>query len=71
MPVRKINNHPDDLRNVLSLDIDECEENPCDNLTECNNSPGGFSCTPCPSGYEGTGLTGCLGNKKISKIFFN
>ena len=34
----------------------------CDPLTECENSPGGPVCGPCPSGYSGTGESGCMQN---------
>ncbi len=41
------------------VDVNECSSNPCDLLTTCTNMPGGFKCGDCPSGYTGTGLTGC------------
>ncbi|KAK3233868.1 hypothetical protein CYMTET_55843 [Cymbomonas tetramitiformis] len=43
------------------VDVDECLEanGGCDNLTECDNLPGGWRCTDCPVGFLGTGETGC------------
>jgi hypothetical protein len=32
----------------------------CDPLTVCTNLPEGRSCGPCPTGYSGTGETGCI-----------
>ncbi len=32
----------------------------CDVLTTCTNSVNGPTCGPCPSGYAGTGLCGCI-----------
>jgi hypothetical protein len=46
-------------QDVICQDIDECISNPCHALTVCQNSLGSFACTACPSGYSGTGLTGC------------
>lgn len=42
-------------------DIDECliKNGGCDRLTQCTNFDGGFTCSECPAGYVGTGLTGC------------
>ena len=42
-------------------DVDECAATPglCDPLTACVNSPGSWGCTECPSGYKGSGQTGC------------
>jgi hypothetical protein len=47
---------------LCTTDINECTLNPspCDVLTVCINSVGSFSCTPCPSGYSGTGVTACV-----------
>ena len=44
------------------VDIDECAglERVCDPLATCTNSPGSFSCGPCPTGYRGTGATSCI-----------
>jgi hypothetical protein len=32
------------------VDVNECQGNPapCDSLTDCENIPGSFECTPCP-----------------------
>ncbi|MGB0591812.1 MAG: peptide-N-glycosidase F-related protein [Myxococcota bacterium] len=41
-------------------DIDECTDDaPCDPLTLCTNTPGGFECSACPAGYSGDGASGC------------
>jgi RHS repeat-associated protein len=44
------------------VDINECAglNHGCDALTTCTNTPGSFSCGPCPSGYRGTGSTACV-----------
>ena len=44
------------------VDRDECATNNggCDPLTTCHNEPGGRTCSACPSGYQGTGETGCV-----------
>jgi hypothetical protein len=42
-------------------DVNECEHNRCDRRTVCANLPGTFSCSPCPLGFTGTGVTGCRG----------
>jgi hypothetical protein len=36
------------------VDIDECTEgtDSCDALAMCNNTPGGYACGSCPSGYS-------------------
>lgn len=43
------------------MDIDECAQTPpiCDLLTVCSNLPGRFTCTACPAGYRGDGVSGC------------
>jgi hypothetical protein len=33
---------------------------PCNALVTCTNSPTGFMCGDCPTGYQGNGQT-CLG----------
>ena len=42
-------------------DVNECAASPgpCDPLTRCTNSVGGFSCSACPAGYRGSGATSC------------
>ncbi|KAL4704276.1 hypothetical protein ACJJTC_016294 [Scirpophaga incertulas] len=38
----------------MCVDMDECDLiRPCDDLVSCRNEEGGFSCGPCPAGYEG------------------
>ncbi|KAK7883342.1 hypothetical protein WMY93_029516 [Mugilogobius chulae] len=37
---------------VCEVDIDECEERPCENEGICMNSPGGFHCE-CKAGFSG------------------
>ncbi|XP_072315856.1 protocadherin Fat 4 [Eucyclogobius newberryi] len=45
---------PDGFRGeVCEVDIDECEETPCENGATCLNSPGGFHCE-CKAGFSGT-----------------
>jgi hypothetical protein len=41
--------------------IDHCYTNNggCDPMTVCSNYDGGFDCSDCPTGYAGTGETGC------------
>ncbi|KAK3259927.1 hypothetical protein CYMTET_31095 [Cymbomonas tetramitiformis] len=44
-------------------DVDECSStgnHSCDVMTECVNTVGAHTCTPCPEGFEGSGLEGCL-----------
>jgi hypothetical protein len=45
---------------VCDKDVDECEANQCDSLTECTNTLGGYACTDCPAGYTGDGKEGCV-----------
>jgi hypothetical protein len=42
-------------------DINECASGNggCDALTACTNTDGGRTCSACPTGYSGTGATGC------------
>ncbi|KAK3283827.1 hypothetical protein CYMTET_8493 [Cymbomonas tetramitiformis] len=44
---------------VPCVDIDECAigNGGCYFNSECINSPGGYSCGPCPDGYRGDGVT--------------
>lgn len=41
----------------------------CDLLTTCTNNVGSHTCSACPSGYTGTGASGCIG-KAIPKLSF-
>ncbi|KAK3270448.1 hypothetical protein CYMTET_21151 [Cymbomonas tetramitiformis] len=43
-------------------DSDECSVNngDCDYRTTCSNTKGGYECGACPSGYLGSGATGCI-----------
>lgn len=47
---------------VECVDVDECDLNHelCDPRTQCINHPGGYTCTSCPSGFEGSGVSGCM-----------
>ncbi|CAD0203328.1 unnamed protein product [Chrysodeixis includens] len=37
------------------VDMDECDLiRPCDEVVSCRNEEGGFTCGPCPAGYEGS-----------------
>ena len=52
----------------LRADIDECQRSEdgiivppvCDPRSMCTNTPGSFTCGPCPTDYRGTGKTGCV-----------
>lgn len=46
---------------AITLKKGPCETNNggCDNLTTCVMSNGAVTCTPCPGGYSGSGLSGC------------
>jgi len=45
---------------ICQYDINECLiAGSCDPLTNCTNTPGSYTCSPCPDGYDGTGKTGC------------
>ena len=50
----------------IRLDIDECTSNngACDDLADCSNTEGGFTCT-CQDGYTGDGFN-CTG--KLNSI---
>jgi len=50
---------------TCSEDVNECQAaiSPCDPITICINYPGGYNCTSCPSGYNGSGRIdqgGCI-----------
>ena len=47
------------LKHFLNLDIDECENNPCDQNANCTNNEGSYLCE-CNAGYTGNGLS-CTG----------
>jgi hypothetical protein len=38
------------------IDIDECADNNGGCFGACTNTPGGFTCAPCPTGYTGDGF---------------
>ena len=40
------------------LDIDECQDRPCDSHATCNNTDGSFDCF-CNHGFYGDGLSCC------------
>ncbi len=59
-----INISPLHQSNYFFIDINECESNPCDVLSNCTNVEGGFTCDDCPIGFTGTGYVatgGCVG----------
>ncbi|KAG7264247.1 hypothetical protein CRUP_016250 [Coryphaenoides rupestris] len=39
-------------------DIDECGAWPCFSHSSCINTPGGFTCQPCPAGFWGPPMSG-------------
>jgi hypothetical protein len=43
------------------VDVDECApgNSKCDARTDCSNFDGGYSCTKCPEGFQGSGKQGC------------
>ncbi|XP_047030930.1 cartilage oligomeric matrix protein [Helicoverpa zea] len=44
-----------DWNGFTCVDIDECDLiRPCDEVVSCRNEEGGFTCGPCPPGYEGS-----------------
>jgi hypothetical protein len=49
------------------VDVDECatDADDCDELTECTNTPGGFTCSACP-----TGTTDVAGDGKNCQLPF-
>ena len=38
---------------VYSIDIDECDSDPCQNGATCNDGVNGYTCTNCPAGSTG------------------
>ena len=42
------------LTTFLSLDIDECQSNPCQNSGNCNNGDNEYTCDCSGTGYEGS-----------------
>lgn len=44
---------------MLSLDVNECESNPCAENAQCVNNNGSFSCL-CPQGYTGAANEECF-----------
>ena len=69
------------------VDVDECTSGTsvCDPLTQCKvhalsiclvglrvqNIAGGYMCTACPVGYEGSGRTGCVDVDECSRQMFH
>jgi hypothetical protein len=45
--------------NLINISACVINNGGCDPLTTCTNVKGGVSCGACPSGYSGTGATGC------------
>ena len=52
------------FENVRGLDINECDENPCDTNAICNDTFGSYQCV-CNSGFTGNGYN-CSGDSIIS-----
>ena len=50
----------------LSLDINECDDDPCDDNAHCQNNNGSFTCT-CQSGFTGNGFN-CTGKWIVSIV---
>ncbi|CAI9755681.1 unnamed protein product [Fraxinus pennsylvanica] len=48
------------LMKIPLLDVDECEDDPCDEYATCNNLPGTYSCE-CREGFLGDGRKDGLG----------
>lgn len=46
-------------------EIDECASNPCFLSIKCTDQVAGFSCGPCPDGYQGDGID-CTGYLVLS-----
>ena len=49
---------------VAIVDVNECDEGPCDQYSSCTNTEGSFECT-CEAGFTGSGQD-CNGNIKFS-----
>ena len=54
------------VERFILLDIDECDEMPCDSNAACANAGGGFECI-CNKGYTGNG-TICSGKKNCMYV---
>ena len=52
------------LFRFISLDVDECQTNPCLNGASCTNKHGDYECT-CPAGFTGKN---CEKGKKRNKV---
>ena len=52
------------LFRFISLDVDECQTNPCLNGASCPNKHGDYECT-CPAGFTGKN---CEQGKKRNKV---
>lgn len=44
---------------IRSLDINECDSNPCASTAKCVNSNGSYACL-CPDGYTGSANEDCI-----------
>jgi len=51
-----------ELSDGQCVDIDECalDTDQCPITATCTNTPGGFTCTDCPAGYENGGQDSCV-----------
>ena len=52
------------LFRFISLDVDQCQTNPCLNGASCTNKHGDYECT-CPAGFTGKN---CEQGKKRNKV---
>lgn len=44
----------------VCVDIDECSANPCSDGRSCQNTSGGFECSPCAAGYAEQDEVACV-----------
>ena len=51
----------------LTLDINECLNNPCHEYANCTDSQGSFDCD-CYDGFSGDGFSNCTSKAMVSLI---
>ena len=56
------------IRYILLLDINECDNNPCQQYASCTNTEGSYNCN-CSSGYMANGAT-CIGKENLATISY-